>query len=151
MQKCVSNIFSVFSSFFYKIVTQVLKSPSCRSFSLSSRLGNQESRSPWFALSDEQREMQSMARKFAREEIAPVAAHHDKTGEYPWELVKRAWELGLINNHIPADIGGLDLDVLTSCVIAEELAWGCTGIQTALEATGLGQTPVILSGTYLLF
>lgn len=70
----------------------------------------------------------------------------DKTGEYPWDLVKKAWELGLINNHIPADIGGTEINVLTSCIIAEEMAWGCTGIQTALEATGLGQTPVILSG-----
>lgn len=53
--------------------------PSIRAFSLSSRL-NQEatSREPWFALSDEQREFQTVARKFAREEIAPVAAHHGK-------------------------------------------------------------------------
>lgn len=70
----------------------------------------------------------------------------DRTGEYPWDLVKKAWELGLINNHIPADIGGTELSVFSSCLIAEEMAWGCTGIQTALEATGLGQTPVILSG-----
>lgn len=90
--------------------------------------------------------MQNVARKFAREEIAPVAAEHDRTGEYPWALVKKAWELGLINNHIPADIGGTEISVLESCIIAEEMAWGCTGIQTALEATGLGQTPVILSG-----
>jgi len=52
----------------------------------------------------------------------------------------------LINNHIPTELGGNDLSVFMSCVIAEELAWGCTGIQTALEATGLGQTPVILAG-----
>lgn len=60
--------------------------------------------------------------------------------------MKKAWELGLINNHIPEEFGGTGLDVFTSCLIAEEMAWGCTGIQTALEATGLGQTPVILSG-----
>lgn len=88
--------------------------------------------------------MQTVARKFSREEIAPVAAHHDRTGEYPWDLVKKAWALGLINNHIPAEYGGTELSVLTSCIIAEEMAWGCTGIQTALEATGLGQTPGIL-------
>lgn len=89
--------------------------------------------------------MQTVARKFAREEIAPVAAHHDKTGEYPWALVKKAWELGLINNHIPAEFGGTEIDVLTTCIMAEEMAWGCTGIQTALEATGLGQTPGTLN------
>lgn len=88
--------------------------------------------------------MQSVARKFAREEIAPAAPHYDKTGEYPWPLVKKAWELGLINNHIPAEVGGTEIDVLTTCIMAEEMAWGCTGIQTALEATGLGQTPGII-------
>lgn len=85
--------------------------------------------------------MQSVARKFAREEIAPVAAHHDRTGEYPWDLVKKAWALGLLNNHIPAELGGMELSVFTTCLMAEEMAWGCTGIETALEASGLGQTP----------
>lgn len=45
--------------------------------------------------------MQAVARKFAREEIAPVAPKYDKSGEYPWDLVKKAWELGLINHGIP--------------------------------------------------
>lgn len=49
--------------------------------------------------------MQELARKFAREEIIPVAAHYDKTGEYPWELVKKAWSLGLTNGHIPQHCG----------------------------------------------
>ena len=79
--------------------------PSYRAFSMTSRLCSEEgSRGPWFALSDEQKEIQATARKFAREEIAPVAAHHDKTVEYPWDLVKKAWELGLINNHIPVSV-----------------------------------------------
>lgn len=90
--------------------------------------------------------MQDIARKFAREEIIPVAAHHDKTGEYPWDIVKKAWSVGLLNNHIPTELGGLGLDVFTTCLIAEELAYGCTGIMTALEASSLGQTPVLLSG-----
>lgn len=60
----------------------------------------------------------------------------DRTGEYPWDLVKKAWELGLINNTIPADIGGTDLSCLTECLISEEMAWGCTGITTALAGTG---------------
>jgi acyl-CoA dehydrogenase len=93
---------------------------------------------PWFGLSDEQKEFQATARKFAREEIIPVAAEYDKTGDYPWPLIKKAWGLGLMNTHIPADIGGLELGVLTNCIIAEELAYGCTGIHTAMEASSLG-------------
>lgn len=56
-------------------------------------------------LNDTQREFQEVARKFAREEIVPVAAYHDETGEYPIELVKKAWSLGLMNIHIPEHCG----------------------------------------------
>lgn len=90
--------------------------------------------------------MQNVARKFAREEIIPVAAHHDKTGEFPWDIIKKAWALGLMNNHVPEHCGGLNISVLMTCIMAEELAYGCTGVMTAMEASGLGQTPVILSG-----
>ncbi|KAK3087791.1 hypothetical protein FSP39_010609 [Pinctada imbricata] len=99
-----------------------------------------------FELSDEQREYQQLARKFAREEIIPVAPHHDRTGEYPWDVIKKAWELGLINMHIPAEQGGLNLGIMDTCLVTEELAYACTGIQTAIEANSLGQMPVILAG-----
>ncbi len=82
--------------------------------------------------------MQAVARKFTREEIIPVAAKLDQTGEYPWDIMKKAHKLGLLNGHTPADIGGMDLSIFTGCVIAEELAYGCTGVKTAMEASGLG-------------
>lgn len=93
---------------------------------------------PSFGLSEVQLEFQDVARKFAREEIIPVAAELDKTGAYPMDIVKKAHSIGLLNSHIPADLGGLDLDILTGCIIAEELAYGCTGVKTALEGSGLG-------------
>ncbi|XP_053380510.1 medium-chain specific acyl-CoA dehydrogenase, mitochondrial-like isoform X2 [Mercenaria mercenaria] len=100
-----------------------------------------------FELTDEQKEYQQLARKFAREVIVPVAPHHDKTGEYPWDVIKKVWEIGLINTHIPQDCGGLGMGIFDSCLITEELAYGCTGIQTAIEANSLGQMPVIIAGT----
>lgn len=57
------------------------------------------------ALSDTQREMQELARKFAREEILPVAAQYDKSGEFPWPVVKKAWSLGLMNGSVPQHCG----------------------------------------------
>ncbi|XP_013162290.1 PREDICTED: probable medium-chain specific acyl-CoA dehydrogenase, mitochondrial isoform X2 [Papilio xuthus] len=99
-----------------------------------------------FELNDEQKALQDLARKFTKEEIIPVAAQYDKTGEYPWPIVKKAWELGLMNGHIPEHCGGLELGVFDGCMVAEELAYGCTGIMTAMEASGLGQTPVIIAG-----
>jgi acyl-CoA dehydrogenase len=99
-----------------------------------------------FKLSEEQSQLQELARKFAKEEITPKAAHHDKTGEYPREIAKKAWELGLMNTHIPVEYGGLGLGVLEGCIITEELAYGCTGIATAMEANTLAAAPVIVAG-----
>uniref|UniRef100_A0A8C5V9D3 Medium-chain specific acyl-CoA dehydrogenase, mitochondrial n=1 Tax=Microcebus murinus TaxID=30608 RepID=A0A8C5V9D3_MICMU len=121
-----------------------------------------------FELTEQQKEFQATARKFAREEIIPVAAEYDKTGEYPVPLIKRAWELGLMNTHIPESCGysiclfletlystltffllltgGLELGTFDACLITEELAYGCTGVQTAIEANSLGQMPVIIAG-----
>ncbi|XP_002936129.3 medium-chain specific acyl-CoA dehydrogenase, mitochondrial [Xenopus tropicalis] len=99
-----------------------------------------------FELSEQQKEFKATARKFAREEIMPLAAHYDKTGEYPVPLIKRAWELGLMNGHIPENCGGLALGIFDTCLITEEIAYGCTGVQTAIEANSLGQMPVIIAG-----
>lgn len=99
-----------------------------------------------FDLTDEQKEMQQLARKFAREEILPKAAEHDRTMEYPWEIIKQSWELGLMNPHIPVDVGGMGLGTFDGCLITEEIAYACSGIQTAMEANNLGQMPVILAG-----
>ncbi|MBI3534681.1 MAG: acyl-CoA dehydrogenase family protein [Deltaproteobacteria bacterium] len=98
------------------------------------------------SLTDDQRQLQELARKFAKEEIMPKAEHHDKTGEYPHAIIKKAWALGLMNTHIPQEYGGLGLGVLDGCIITEELSYGCTGICTAMEANMLASAPVIVAG-----
>ena len=68
------------------------------------------------------------------------------TGEYPTEILKKAWALGLMNTHVPEAFGGLGLSVLDGCIITEELAFGCSGINTAAEANNLAEAPVIIAG-----
>ena len=51
-----------------------------------------------------------------------------------------------MNTHIPAEYGGSGLGVFEGCLIAEEIAWGCTGIGTAMEANTLAEAPVIVAG-----
>lgn len=99
-----------------------------------------------FSLSEEQLQLQDLARKFAKEEIVPKAAEFDRTGDYPHEIFKKAWELGLLNTHIPEAYGGMGLGVLDGCIIAEELAFGCTGILTAMEANSLASAPIQVAG-----
>ncbi len=100
-----------------------------------------------FKLEAEQVELQRLARDFAQREIAPHAKHHDETGEFPREICRRAWELGLMNTHVPEEFGGLGLGVFEGCVIAEEIAAGCSGIGTPMEANNLAEAPIIVGGT----
>ncbi len=100
-----------------------------------------------FELTEEQQQLRDLAREFASGEIAPRAAHHDQTGEFPREIVRKAWDLGLMNTHVPEAYGGPGLGVFEGALIAEEIAWGCTGIGTAMEANTLAEAPVIVAGT----
>ena len=100
-----------------------------------------------FQLSEEQVGLQELARDFAKSEIRPAAAHHDLTGEFPRAVLEKAHAAGLMNTHIPEAYGGLNLGALDGVLLAEELAWGCTGIGTAMEANGLAQQPVILGAS----
>ncbi len=97
-------------------------------------------------LSDEQKSLIELAREFGEKEMKPLVEHHDVTGEYPMQVIKKAHELGLMNTHIAPEYGGLGLSVLDGCLIAEELSSYCSGMYTALEANGLAQAPLIVAG-----
>ncbi|KAL8293666.1 hypothetical protein RQP46_000367 [Phenoliferia psychrophenolica] len=105
---------------------------------------------PSFGLSEDQASFQELARNFTAEEIIPVAAEHDRTMAYPHAVIKKAHAAGLMNLHVPEAYGGPGLPVLSCALISEELAYGCTGIQTAMEANGLAQAPLILAGNEAL-
>jgi len=99
-----------------------------------------------FDLNDDQRELLDLAERFTRDEIIPNAPHYDQTGEYPWPVLKKAHALGLMNLHIPQEYGGMGLGTLDGCLMTEKMAYGCTGIMTAIEANGLGSMPIMIAG-----
>jgi acyl-CoA dehydrogenase len=100
-----------------------------------------------FTLTDEQKNLREMAHDFAEREIRPVAWEYDKDGTWPDAVLRKAHEVGLMNNHAPEEYGGPGLGYLDGCIIEEELAWGCSGIQTSLGANGLASAPVQLGGS----
>ena len=100
-----------------------------------------------FQLSDEQKQIQGLAHEFAEKEIRPVAAQHDEKGEFPTKVLEKAWEVGLINIHIPESCGGMGMGTLDGALIEEQLGWGCTGIATAITANSLAQAPVMVGGS----
>jgi acyl-CoA dehydrogenase len=100
-----------------------------------------------FRLSDEELALQETARRFAQTEIAPIAARFDQSGEFPREVIRKAWELGLSSTCIPAEYGGVGISVLDSCIATEEMAWGCSGITTSIMCNDLGLMPIVLAGS----
>ena len=94
-----------------------------------------------FTLTDEQKDLRELAHNFAEKEIRKVAWEYDKDGTWPQEIIDKAWEVGLMNTHIPEAYGGPGLDYLSGCLIEEELGWGCSGIGTSLMANGLASAP----------
>src|SRR3954469_13824559 len=100
-----------------------------------------------FTLTDEQKALREMAHDFAANEMRPVAWELDKEGTWPEDIMRKAHELGLMNNHAPEEYGGPGLGYLDGCLIEEELAWGCSGIATSIGANGLASAPIGLGAS----
>lgn len=100
-----------------------------------------------FQLSEEQEALREMARRFAKERIMPVSAECDREARFPKDVFEAGWELGLINPTVPEAYGGAGLSELENALIAEQLAYGCTGIQTSMLANTLALTPLLLAGS----
>ena len=99
-----------------------------------------------FSLSEEQQQFRDLAQEFAKNEIRPAAAKLDEEEKFPADLCRKAWELGLMNVHVPREYGGLGLGVLEECLISEEIGWGCTGVGTTTTCNTLATAPVIVAG-----
>ncbi len=99
-----------------------------------------------FNLSEEHKQLQEKARKFAKEVVSPAAAEHDRSGEFPYEIAKMAWKEGLLNSHVEEKFGGPERGSLATCIIAEEISAACSGIGIALDANALAQGPLIVAG-----
>ena len=100
-----------------------------------------------FELSEEQKQLQALARDFTRKEILPAAQRADREERMPEGLLEKAFATGLLNPELPEELGGSGLSLLDEILIAEELGYGCMGVYTTLMASALGLTPILLAAT----
>jgi acyl-CoA dehydrogenase len=100
-----------------------------------------------FYLTDEQRMIRDLARKVARERIAPHAAHYDETEAYPEESMKAIVESGLFAIWVPEAYGGTDMGCLALSLVCEEIAWACAATATQYLDQPLGGLPILLAGS----
>ena len=100
-----------------------------------------------YELPEDVKMLQELAMDFTRREIIPRAEHYDQNEEWPWEIFHKARAVGLVNLNIPEEYGGMGATAMEECVIAESMAYGCSGIQTALMLNQLATLPLLIAGS----
>jgi butyryl-CoA dehydrogenase len=97
---------------------------------------------------DQHLAVRETVRAFARDEVAPVAAHFDATAEFPWQNIKRMGELGFLGVPWPEELGGAGLDILSYVTVIHELAKvdASHGLTVSAHTT-LGTSPIVNFGT----
>src|SRR5437899_1041491 len=100
-----------------------------------------------FYLTEDQRMIRDLARKVAREKIAPHAAEYDEAESYPEESMRALVDSGLFGIWVPEEFGGTNMGCLALALVAEELGWACAGTTTNFGAHPLGGLPIVLAGS----
>ncbi len=101
-----------------------------------------------YELSDEQREIRDLARRFADDEIAPQAGAWDREHTFPREVFKHLGELGLMGVCVPEEHGGSGADFLSYVLVLEELSRADAGVGVTVAVhTSAGTLPLLTHGT----
>jgi alkylation response protein AidB-like acyl-CoA dehydrogenase len=101
-----------------------------------------------FELSDDQREIQALARDFAKEQIEPNAGTWDREHAFPRELLTRLGELGLLGVCIPEEYGGAGADFVSYILVLEELSRADAGVGVTVAVhTSAATLPILTFGT----
>jgi len=100
-----------------------------------------------FYLTDDQRMICDLARKIARERVAPNAARYDDAEEYPEDSIRALIESGLYGIWVPEAYGGTAMGALALALVCEEVAAACASTGTQYLDQALGGIPIVLAGT----
>jgi alkylation response protein AidB-like acyl-CoA dehydrogenase len=100
-----------------------------------------------YFLTEQQKEIQKLARTIAEEKVLPVRAALDEKEEFPWEIMKVLADTDLFGVYIPEEYGGLGGGVFDLCLVVEELSRVCSGVAVTYAASGLGTFPLLQYGT----
>ena len=95
-----------------------------------------------YKLSEEQEMIRAMARKMAKDKLAPRAAEIDREGEFPWDIIEFFRQNHILDMPVPAEYGGQGADALSCHLVIEEFATECANSAHALADHWLGLHPL---------
>jgi acyl-CoA dehydrogenase len=98
-----------------------------------------------FSLTNEQQAIVEKYKDFTERVIRPDRLKHDKLAEFPWDIVKKAYDEGIMNGPMPKKFGGNGYNIFEGALASEELGAGCIGIGICIDANTLALTPMLLA------
>jgi acyl-CoA dehydrogenase len=100
-----------------------------------------------FNLSEEQKEYLNTVQRFVGRDITPSSMTLEKGHEFPFDIIRKAWELGILNLSIPESLKGYSLDLISTALIIRELSYGDSGIATSAMCNDLANSVIAMQGT----
>jgi len=100
-----------------------------------------------FTLEKRHEEIIERYRDFVERWVVPNRAKYDELAEFPWEIVKAAYDEGIMNGPLPEEYGGPGHNIFEGALTSEELGAGCIGIGICIDANSLALTPLLLAGS----
>lgn len=100
-----------------------------------------------FSLNDNQQMFLKLAQDFVKKEISPKILELEAKGEFPKDIIQKAWQTGFMNLCIHEKYGGIEIDQISIALIVEEIAYGCSGIATSAMCNDLANVVITLHGS----
>jgi len=100
-----------------------------------------------FELTKEQQELVQKTRDFADRNVRPVARQYDLSCEFPWPVVQKAYDEGIVNGAVPKAYGGAGHNSFEGTLASEELGAACSGIGICIDANNLALTPILVGAS----
>ncbi len=100
-----------------------------------------------YFFTEEQKQIQGLARRIADEKVMPIRAELDETETFPREIMNLCADAGLFGVSIPEEYGGLGGGSFENCIVVEELSRACLGVSVSYAASLLGSYPILIGGS----
>jgi len=100
-----------------------------------------------FSLTEQQRMYVETVRRFVKNEITPHVLAMEREHSFPWDIIKKIWEMGVMNLCIPANLKGYEIDLVSMALIIAELSYGDSGIATSAMCNDLANNVIAEYGT----
>ena len=100
-----------------------------------------------FSLEPKHQEIVEKYKDFTAKYIIPKARELDTKAEFPWEIVKKAYDEGIMNGLMSKEYGGNGFNLFEGSLASEELGFGCIGTGISIDANTLALTPLYIAAT----